>query len=671
MKDLDRLCVNTLRFLSVEAVEKADSGHPGAPLGMAPMAYVLWDRFLRHNPRNPTWFNRDRFVLSAGHASALLYSLLHLYGYDLSLEELKNFRQWGSKTPGHPEYDPHIGVELTTGPLGQGFGMGVGMAIAERFLASCFNHPKFPVVDHYIYAIVSDGDLMEGVASEAASLAGTLKLGKLIYLYDDNHITIEGNTELAFTENVQSRFEAYGWKVFRVKDGNDLDSIEAAIRKAQAEEERPSLIMVRTHIGFGSPKQDTAEVHGAPLGQEALEATKEALDWPKEPPFYIPEEVLTHCRQAVQKGAELEAQWQALLDTYLRSGKENAKKLEQVIKGELPSDWHSDLPLFQPKDGPMATRNASGSVMNTLVKKLANFMIGGSADLAPSTKTTLKGFGDFGIQSYCANNLHFGVREHAMGAIANGIALHSHLIPYTGTFLVFSDYMRPALRMAAMMQTNVTYIFTHDSIGIGEDGPTHQPVEQLMSLRTIPGMTVIRPADANETVAAWKVAVKRRGPVALIFTRQKLPILDPDKYPIADGVRRGAYILSQDTSSSTDVILIATGSEVHLALASQKELKLKGVRTRVVSMPSWELFEEQPQDYKQKVLPSDVPKLAIEAGVSLGWHAYVGFDGDVIGLNRFGASAPGKTVYEKLGFNVGNVVKRALALLSRSKEEKD
>ncbi|MDH5770538.1 MAG: transketolase, partial [Candidatus Bathyarchaeota archaeon] len=362
MKDLDRLCVNTLRFLSVEAVEKADSGHPGAPLGMAPMAYVLWDRFLRHNPRNPTWFNRDRFVLSAGHASALLYSLLHLYGYDLSLEELKNFRQWGSKTPGHPEYDPHIGVELTTGPLGQGFGMGVGMAIAERFLASCFNHPKFPVVDHYIYAIVSDGDLMEGVASEAASLAGTLKLGKLIYLYDDNHITIEGNTELAFTENVQSRFEAYGWKVFRVKDGNDLDSIEAAIRKAQAEEERPSLIMVRTHIGFGSPKQDTAEVHGAPLGQEALEATKEALDWPKEPPFYIPEEVLTHCRQAVQKGAELEAQWQALLDTYLRSGKENAKKLEQVIKGELPSDWHSDLPLFQPKDGPMATRNASGSV---------------------------------------------------------------------------------------------------------------------------------------------------------------------------------------------------------------------------------------------------------------------------------------------------------------------
>lgn len=664
MKNLDELCVNTLRFLSVDAIEKAHSGHPGAPLGMAPMAYVLWDRFLRHNPRNPTWFNRDRFVLSAGHASALLYSLLHLYGYDLSLEELKNFRQWGSKTPGHPEYNPHIGVETTTGPLGQGFGMGVGMAIAERFLASRFNHPKFPVVDHYVYAIVSDGDLMEGVASEAASLAGTLKLNKLIYLYDDNRISIEGSTELAFTENVQSRFEAYGWKVFRVKDGNDLDSIEAAIRKAQGEDEKPSLIIVRTHIGFGSPKQDTAEVHGEPLGQEALEATKEALDWPKEPPFYIPEEVLTHCRQAVQKGAELESKWQALLAAYLRSGEENAKKLEQVIKGDLPSDWHSDLPSFRPEDGPIATRNASGSVMNALVKKLANFMIGGSADLAPSTKTTLKGFGDFGIQSYRANNLHFGVREHAMGAIANGIALHSNLIPFTGTFLVFSDYMRPAIRLSAMMQTNVKYIFTHDSIGIGEDGPTHQPVEQLMSLRTIPGMTVIRPADANETVAAWKVAIKRRGPVALVFTRQNLPILDPDKYPVAEGVPRGAYILYEDTSGSPDLILIATGSEVHLALASQKELKLKGVKTRVVSMPSWELFEEQSQDYKQKVLPSGVPKLAIEAGVSLGWHAYVGFDGDVIGLNRFGASAPGRIVYEKMGFNVGNVVERALVLLS-------
>jgi len=668
MKNFDKLCVNTLRFLSVEAVEKAHSGHPGAPLGMAPIAYVLWDRFLRHNPRNPAWFNRDRFILSAGHASALLYSLLHLYGYDLSMEELKSFRQWGSKTPGHPEYDPHVGVESTTGPLGQGFGMGVGMAIAERFLASCFNHPRFPVVDHYVYAIVSDGDLMEGVASEAASLAGTLKLGKLIYLYDDNRTSIEGSTELAFTENVQSRFEAYGWKVFRVKDGNDLDSIEAAIRKAQAEE-KPSLIMIRTHIGYGSPKQDKAEVHGEPLGQEALESTKETLSWPKEPPFYIPEEVLTHCRRAVQKGAELEAQWKALLAAYLRSGEENAKKLEQVIKGELPSDWHIGLPSFHPKNGPMATRNASGNVMNALAKKLANFMIGGSADLAPSTKTTLEGFGDFGIQSYCANNLHFGVREHAMGAIANGIALHSHLIPYTGTFLVFSDYMRPALRLAAMMQTNAIFIFTHDSIGVGEDGPTHQPVEQLMSLRAIPGMTVIRPADANETVAAWKLAVKRHGPVALVFTRQKLPILDPDKYPVEEGVPRGAYILSEDTSGPLDVILIATGSEVHLALASQKELKRKGVKTRVVSMPSWELFGEQPQDYKQKVLPSDVPKLAIEAGVSLGWHTYVGSDGDVIGLDRFGASAPGKTVYEKLGFNVGNVVGRTFALLSRSKEE--
>lgn len=668
MKKLDRLCVNTIRFLSVEAVEKARSGHPGAPLGMAPMAYVLWDRILRYNPRNPTWFNRDRFILSAGHASALLYSLLHLYGYDLSLEELKNFRQWGSKTPGHPEYDPLTGVELTTGPLGQGFGMGVGMAIAERFLASNFNHPEHPVVDHYVYAICSDGDFMEGVSAEAASLAGTLKLSKLIYLYDDNDISIEGDTDIAFTENVKQRFEAYGWKVFEVEDGNDTGSIEATLKKAQAEKEKPSLIIIHTHIGYGSPKQDTAEVHGTLLGQEALEATKEKLGWPKEPSFYIPEEVLTHCRQAIMKGAKLEEEWKSLFNNYLRTGDEKAKRLEQVIKGKLPADWNSDLPSFLSKDGPLATRNASSEVMNALVKKLSHFMIGGSADLAPSTKTILKGLGDFGYQNYGANNLHFGVREHAMGAIANGIALHSNLIPYTGTFLVFSDYMRPALRLAALMQTNVKFVFTHDSIVLGEDGPTHQPIEQLMSLRMIPYMTVIRPADANETVIAWKEAIKRKGPVSLVFTRQKLPILDLEKYPISEGVPKGAYILKNDPSGEPDVILIATGSEVHLALTSQEELKRKGVKTRVVSMPSWELFEEQPEDYKQKVLPSNVPKLAIEAGVTLGWKTYVGLDGAVIGLNRFGASAPGKTVYEKLGFNVNNVIEVALSLLSRSKK---
>jgi len=670
MKDLDELCVNTLRFLAVDAVEKAQSGHPGAPLGMAPMAYVLWDRFLRHNPRNPRWFNRDRFILSAGHASALLYSLLHLYGYDISLEDLKSFRQWGSKTPGHPEYDPHTGIELTTGPLGQGFGMGVGMAIAERFLASNFNNPQFPVVNHHVYAICSDGDLMEGVSSEAASLAGTLKLNKLIYLYDDNHITIEGSTALAFTENVQARFEAYGWNVLRVTDGNDLDSIKAAIRKAQTEKEKPSLIIVRTHIGYGSPKQDTAEAHGEPLGKEALEAAKEKLNWPRESSFYIPEEVSVHCRKAIEKGAELEAQWQSLFNDYLNSGDEKAKKLEQVVKGKLPSDWISVLPEFHAEAGSVATRNISGDVLNALAKKLSHFIIGGSADLAPSNKTFLKGLGDFCAQNYCSNNLHFGVREHAMGAIANGIALHSNLISYTGTFLVFSDYMRPALRLSALMKTNVKFVFTHDSIAMGEDGPTHQPIEQLMSLRIIPFMTVFRPADANETVEAWKEAIKRRGPIALLFTRQKLPILDLDKYPVKEGVSRGAYILSDDPSGKPDVILIGTGSEVHLALASQEELKRKGVKTRVVSMPSWELFEQQPDTYKEKVLPKDVPKLAIEAGTPLGWHKYVGAEGDVIGINRFGASAPEKTIYEKLGFSVDNVVKHTLALLSRVNKSK-
>lgn len=670
--ELDELCVNTLRFLSVDAVEQAQSGHPGLPLGAAPMAYVLWDRFLRHNPSNPSWINRDRFILSAGHGSALLYSLLHLYGYDLPLKELKRFRQWGSKTPGHPEYGLTAGVEATTGPLGQGFAMGVGMAMAEMFLERCFNTLDFPVVEHYTYSIVSDGDFMEGISSEAASLAGTQRLDKLICLYDDNHISIEGETDYVFTESVKLRFEAFRWNVLHVSDGNNLREIEKAILMAQAETTKPSLIIVRTHIGYGSPKQDTASAHGEPLGQKALLTTKKNLGWPKEPTFYIPKKARNHFRKAVMKGAKLEAEWRSALREYKEAEPELAAQLDQVIKGELPKEWRSFFPSFQSNEGPMATREASGKVMNVLSKRLHaegraphHFLIGGSADLAPSTKTILMGYGDFGFKKYCAHNIHYGVREHAMGAIANGMALHSRFIPYTATFLIFSDYMRPAIRLAALMKTHVVFVFTHDSIGLGQDGPTHQPVEQLMSLRAIPGLTVIRPADANETSAAWFVAVERKSPVVLALTRQKFVVLDPELFPIKEGVPKGAYILSEAKSGNPDLILIATGSEVHLALAAQKELKEKGVRVRVVSMPSWELFEAQPEKYKINVLPQDVPKLALEAGVPLGWCKYVGSRGDVIGLNRFGASAPGAVVYDALGFNVRNVVKHALGLLKK------
>lgn len=662
-KDIDELCVNTIRFLAVDAVEQAHSGHPGLPLGAAPMAYVLWDRFLRHNPSNPDWFNRDRFILSAGHGSAMLYALLHLYGYDLPLEELKRFRQWDSRTPGHPEYGLTAGVEATTGPLGQGFTMGVGMAMAEQFLENCFNHPDLPIVDHYTYAIVSDGDLMEGVTSEASSLAGTLGLEKIIYLYDENHISIEGDTDVAFTENVSRRFEAYGWRVLRVPDGNDLESIETAINTAKAEKKNPTLIVVRTHIGYGSPKQDTAAAHGEPLGPEALAKTKEMFDWPTEIPFHIPKEALNHFGKARQQGGKLEADWKSVRDVYRREYPDIAAQFDRVVEGTLPPNWKKDLPIFHTQDGPIATRNASGRTMNILAKKLSNLMIGGSADLAPSTKTILMGYGDFGLRRFCAHNIHFGVREHAMGAIANGMALHSNLVPYTATFLTFSDYMRPALRMAALMNTHVIFIFTHDSIGLGEDGPTHQPVEHLMSLRAIPGLTVIRPADANETAVAWRVAVERRGPVVLVLTRQKLPILDPERYSVRDGTPKGAYILSKAKSGSPDIILIATGSEVHLAMASQKELRNKTIEARVVSMPSWELFNEQTLQYRRNILPSDTPKLSIEAGVTLGWRTYVGEQGDVIGLDRFGMSAPGSVVYEKLGFNVKNVVEHATRLL--------
>ncbi|MFQ6615212.1 MAG: transketolase [Fidelibacterota bacterium] len=659
------MCVNTLRFLAVDAVQAAGSGHPGMPLGAAPMAYVLWDRFLRFNPANPRWFNRDRFVLSAGHGSALLYALLHTFGYDLVLEELRRFRQWGSMTPGHPERGLAPGVETTTGPLGQGFANGVGMAMAERFLANRFNRNGYPVVDHYTYAIVSDGDLMEGVSSEAASLAGQWGLGKLIYLYDDNHVTIEGDTRLAFTEDTGKRFEAYGWHVQELPDGNDVAAIDGAIRKAREESVRPSLIMIRTHIGFGSPKQDSAAAHGAPLGEEATRQTKEALGWPLEPEFYIPEEAAAHFRLAVKRGADREKEWIDLVESYRRDHPSLARRLDEVIEGELPDGWTSDLVIFSSSDGAMATRTASGTVLNRLAKNLDTLM-GGSADLAPSNNTFLKKKEEFGLDERWGPNVHYGVREHAMAAITSGLALHGGVLPYAGTFLVFSDYMRPALRLAALMKAHSVFVFTHDSVGLGEDGPTHQPVEHLMSLRAIPGLTVIRPADANETAMAWKIAVERPGPVVLVLTRQKVPILDAEVYPVEEGVPKGAYVLSDAEAHAPDIIIVATGSEVHLALEAREVLTEKGVGVRVVSMPSWELFEEQPVDYRRSVLAPGVPKLSVEAGSPQGWYRYVGEKGDAMGLSRFGASAPGRVVLEKLGFSPEEVVTRAQELLGAS-----
>lgn len=662
--DLDQLCVNTMRTLAMDAVEKAKSGHPGMPMGAASMAYVLWTRFLKHNPADPTWPDRDRFVLSAGHGCMLLYSLLHLTGYDLPLEELKQFRQWGSRTPGHSEYGKTPGVETTTGPLGQGFATGVGMAIAERMLAARFNRPGHTIVDHYTYAIVSDGDLMEGVASEAASLAGHLRLGKLIYLYDDNKITIEGSTDLAFTENVAARFEAYGWHVQRV-DGHDLHAVEAALRAAQAEERRPSLIIARTHIAYGSPnKQDSAEAHGAPLGEEEVKLTKQALGWPTDTPFYIPEPALARFRRAVESGSAAQAAWQARFDAYEKAYPELAAEWRRVMSGKLPEGWETHLPIFTPTAGPVATREASGKVLNALAPHIPE-LVGGSADLAPSNLTYLAGMGDFQAANRGGRNLHFGVREHAMGAILSGMALHGGLRPYGGTFLVFSDYMRPAIRLAAMMELPVIYVFTHDSIGLGEDGPTHQPVEHLASLRAIPHLTVIRPADATETVVAWKVALEHRdGPVALALSRQKLPIIDRDVYASADGLSRGAYVLADAGSDRVDLILIATGSEVHLALEARNVLEQQGIGTRVVSMPSWELFEAQPQEYQATVLPPHVTaRLALEAGVAQGWCRYVGPQGDVLSIERFGASAPYKVLFKEFGFTVENVVERAVAIM--------
>ena len=655
----DELCISSIRVLAMDAVERAQSGHPGMPMGAATMAYVLWTRFLRHSPLNPQWPNRDRFVISAGHGSMLLYALLYLTGYDLSLDDLKQFRQWGSRTPGHPEHGLTPGVEATTGPLGQGFGNGVGMAIAERWLAAYFNRPGHAIVDHFTYAIVSDGDLMEGVASEAASLAAHLKLSKLIYLYDDNRITIEGGTDLAFSEDVSRRFEAYGWHVQEV-DGNDAKALIAALAAARSELERPSLIRAHTHIAYGSPnKQDSASAHGSPLGKEEIRLTKQALGWPLEPDFHIPQEALNRFREAVARGRTHLAQWQERWQSYAETFPELAAEWDRFQSGQLPPGWEKSLPLFGPDTPALATRQASGKVLNAIASLVPN-LLGGSADLAPSTETILKGYEDFHL-SPAGRNFHFGIREHAMGAVLNGMALHGGIRPFGATFLVFSDYMRPSIRLAALSHLPVIYVFTHDSIAVGEDGPTHQPVEHLASLRAIPHLTVIRPADAAETSAAWRVALERQsGPVALILTRQKVPTLHGD----ADLLSKGAYVLAEAATGPLQLLLIATGSEVSVALEARKLLEAKGIATRVVSMPSWELFREQPQAYREVVLPPSVKeRLAIEAGSPMGWREFVGDGGDILGIEIFGASAPGNILLEKYGFTPHNIAARAEALL--------
>ena len=683
LDQLDQLSINTIRFLSVDAVERADSGHPGLPMGAAPMAYVLWTRFLKYNPTNPGWEDRDRFVLSAGHGSMLLYSLLYLTGYDLPLEQIKQFREWGSITPGHPERGLTPGVEVTTGPLGQGFANGVGMAIAEDYLAARFNRPGHEIVNHYTYVLVSDGDLMEGVSAEAASLAGHLRLGKLICLYDDNHITLSAATDITFTEDRARRFAAYGWHTQTVDNGNDLEAIDRALRAAQAEKERPSLILVRTHIGYGSPhKQDTFEAHGSPLGEEEVKLTKEALGWPRDPLFYIPDKALAHFRLAVKNGQQAEAEWQVRFSHYAKAFPELAKEFQQGLAGELSKGWDTDVPVFPADPKGMATRAASGKVLTAIGPKLPS-LIGGSADLDPSTRTALTSMGDFenprdeagnlqgstgGGWSYAGRNLHFGVREHAMGSIANGLAVHGGIIPFTATFLIFSDYMRPPIRLAALMEQRVIFVFTHDSIALGQDGPTHQPIEQLASLRAIPNLIVIRPCDANETAVAWRIAIEMRDrPVALVLTRQDVPTLDRVQYATADGLRRGAYVLADAPNGKPDVLLIGTGSEVSLIVAAYHKLAEREINARIVSMPSWELFDAQPRSYRESVLPPLVrARLAVEAGASQGWCKYAGDEGDVIGVDRFGASAPGPVVMREYGLTVEHICERAMELVNRT-----
>ena len=662
---IDELCINTIRTLSMDAVQKANSGHPGAPMGLAPAGYTLWTRVLKHNPANPDWPDRDRFVLSGGHASMLLYSLLHLTGYDLDLEEIKNFRQWGSKTPGHPEYGHTSGVETTTGPLGQGFANAVGMAMAECHLAARFNRPDHEIVDHYTYVMCGDGDLMEGVASEAASLAGHLNLGKLICLYDDNGISIEGTTEIAFTEKVAKRFEAYRWEVIKVKDGSDADAIEKALLAAKADTKKPTLIMLRTHIAHGSPnKQDTPDAHGAPLGEAEIELTKKALGWKEKEPFAIPPKALEKFRKCLQAGEKEEKSWKKRYQQYNKAYPDLADAWLNGLTRFMPKGWECDLPQFTPEEGPLATRAASGKVLNAAAAVFPS-LIGGSADLAPSNKTYIEGSPEFQKKSYDGRNIRFGVREFAMGAIMSGMFLHGGTRPYGGTFLVFSDYVRPAIRVAALMKLPLIYVFTHDSVAVGEDGPTHQPVEHLAALRAIPNLTVLRPADATETAQAWRLAISTNDrPMALILSRQKLPILDAKT--TAHGVDRGAYILS-DCPGRPEIILIATGAEVHITLAAQEQLADKGIAARVVNMPSWEIFETQSPTYRSRVLPGYAKhRIAVEAGIAMGWERYIGPTGKMIGIETFGASAPGGTVLEKFGFTAEKIVQAALEMLKKA-----
>ncbi len=683
-KELEKTCIDTIRFLAADAIEKAKSGHPGMPLGAAAAAYTLWTKHLKHNPKNPHWPDRDRFVLSAGHASMLLYALLHLTGYDLTLDDIKNFRQWDSRTPGHPEYKHTSGVEVTTGPLGQGLANAVGMAIAEAHLAACFNREENKIVDHFTYVMASDGDMMEGVVSEACALAGHLRLGKLIVVYDDNKVTLAGSAGLSFTENIELRFKSYGWQVIKVADGNDVAAIDKAIKKAKRETEKPSLIYVSTIIGYGAPcKQGSCDAHGSPLGTDELQKTKEALCWDTNETFHIREDVRKYFRKALTRGKKQEKMWQENLTAYRQKHPALAAEFDRAMQGDLPENWEEALSEFPADPKGIATRKASETLMQALAAKVPE-LIGGSADLNPSTFTWLKKMGDFqspaftpeglhgmvgGPWSYEGRNIHFGVREHAMGSVSVGMALHGGVIPYTATFLTFADYMRPPMRLAALMGLRVIFVFTHDSIGVGEDGPTHQPIEQVMNLRQVPNMTVLRPADANETLEAWHLAITNtKGPTTLIFSRQNLPVLDRTSCAPASGARQGGYIL-WESSSEPEIIFIATGSEVSMTLAAAQKLAQEGKKVRVVSLPSWEIFDKQPRDYREKVLPSHVTaRIAVEAGITLGWEHYLGLDGKIIGMETFGASAPGPVLYEKFGFTVENIISKAKELLqSRQK----
>ncbi len=662
--ELDQQAINTLRFLSVDAIQKANSGHPGMPMGCAPIAYTLYSNFMNHNPKNPKWLNRDRFILSAGHGSMLLYGILHLCGYDVSMDDLKNFRQWNSKTPGHPEFGHTPGVETTTGPLGQGFANAVGMAIAEEHLAAQFNKEEYKILDHFIYGICSDGDLMEGLSHEAASIAGHLKLGKLIFLYDNNHISIDGSTSLSFSEDIEKRFLSYEWQALKVDDVNDLEKLNAAITEAQNETDRPSLIICNTHIGFGSPnKQDTSAVHGSPLGEEEVKLTKKNLNWPEDKTFFIPDEVTELFKTVIDEGNKKEEKWNDLFEEYKNKYPEDAKLFTDLMNGNYGDEWKKHLPHFNADEKPIATRSSSGKTLNAIAETLPA-LFGGSADLHPSTNTYMNDYGSLSSENYGARNIHYGIREHGMASILNGMAIYGGVIPFGATFFVFSDYLRPAIRLASLSKIRPIYVFTHDSIGLGEDGPTHQPVEHLAALRAIPNVVVIRPADANESVYAWQAAIEHKGsPVALILTRQKLPVIDNSKYASADNLLKGAYIL-KESENDLKLILMASGSEVELILSTAEKLEAEGIGTRVVSFPSWELFEAQPVEYKESVFPKNLKaRVSVEAGVKQGWEKYIGDEGVSISIERFGSSAPYKTIFENYGFTADNVYKTAKQLL--------